>query len=148
MSPCPTPEMLSRLACDLSSGSHFATIYAHIQICSHYQKVLEQLAADASVSLGRAPARLAEPDRPPTIPGFVIEGVLGRGGMAVVYQARQPHLARRVAIKIVSANVGIGAEDRRRWLREAQAIGRIRHPNVVQLHEAGEQGAVFTSSST
>ena len=33
----------------------------------------------------------------------------------------------------------IGAEDRRRWLREAQAIGRVRHPNVVQLHDAGEQ---------
>ncbi len=35
--------------------------------------------------------------------------------------------------------MAIGAEDRRRWLREAQAIGRVRHPNVVQLHEAGEQ---------
>ncbi len=59
--------------------------------------------------------------------------------MAVVYQAWQPHLARRVAIKIVSASALIGAEDRRRWLREAQAIGRVRHPNVVQLHDAGEQ---------
>ena len=69
----------------------------------------------------------------------MIEGVLGRGGMGVVYQAWQPQLARRVAIKVVSASVGIGAEDRRRWLREAQAIGRVRHRNVVQLHEAGEQ---------
>jgi len=69
----------------------------------------------------------------------VIEGVLGRGGMAIVYQAWQPQLARHVAIKVVSANVGIAAEDRRRWLREAQAIGRIRHPNVVRLYEAGEQ---------
>jgi serine/threonine protein kinase len=59
--------------------------------------------------------------------------------MGVVYQAWQPQLARHVAIKVVSASVGIGAEDRRRWLREAQAIGRVRHPNVVQLHEAGEQ---------
>jgi len=76
---------------------------------------------------------------PPTIPGFVIEGVLGRGGMGVVYRAWQPQLARRVAIKVVSASIGISAEDRRRWLREARAIGRVRHPNVVQLHEAGEQ---------
>ena len=59
--------------------------------------------------------------------------------MGVVYQAWQPQLARRVAIKVVSASAGIGAEDRRRWLREAQAIGRVRHRNVVQLHEAGEQ---------
>jgi tetratricopeptide (TPR) repeat protein len=59
--------------------------------------------------------------------------------MGVVYQAWQPQLARRVAIKVVRASVGIGAEDRRRWLREARAIGRVRHRNVVQLHEAGEQ---------
>ena len=59
--------------------------------------------------------------------------------MGVVYQAWQPQLARRVAIKVVSASALIGAEDRRRWLREARAIGRVRHRNVVQLHEAGEQ---------
>ena len=59
--------------------------------------------------------------------------------MAVVYQAWQPQLARRVAIKVVSATIGIEAEDRRRWLREARAIGRVRHRNVVQLHDAGEQ---------
>ena len=87
----------------------------------------------------RGPGRLTEPEHPPTIPGFVIEGVLGRGGTGVVYQAWQPQLARHVAIKVVSASVGIGGEDRRRWLREARAIGQVRHRNVVQLHEAGEQ---------
>ena len=86
-----------------------------------------------------APDELRSWSTPPAIPGFVIEGVLGRGGMSVVYQAWQPQLARRVAIKVVSASALIGAEDRRRWLREAQAIGRVRHPNVVQLHEAGEE---------
>jgi hypothetical protein len=59
--------------------------------------------------------------------------------MGVVYQAWQPQLARRVAIKVVQASAGIGSEDRRRWLREARAIGRVRHPNIVRLHEAGEQ---------
>ncbi len=73
------------------------------------------------------------------IPGFVIERELGRGGMGVVYQAWQPQLARPVAIKVVSVSAGVGTENRRRWLREAQAIGRVRHRNVVQLHEAGEQ---------
>lgn len=59
--------------------------------------------------------------------------------MGVVYQAWQPQLARRVAIKVLSVSIGIGPEDRRRWLREAQAIGRVRHPNVVRLHEAGDR---------
>jgi eukaryotic-like serine/threonine-protein kinase len=139
VSRCPTPETLGQLACDSSCGSQFATIEAHVQTCAHCQQVLERIAVDGSVSEGRCSARLAEPEHTPTIPGFVIEGVIGRGGMGVVYQAWQPHLARRVAIKVVSASIGIGAEDRRRWLREAQAIGRVRHRNVVQVHEAGEQ---------
>jgi hypothetical protein len=69
----------------------------------------------------------------------VIEGVLARGGMGVVYQAWQPQLARRVAIKVVGVSPGISPEDRSRWLRQARAIGRLRHTNVVPLHQAGEQ---------
>ena len=92
MSPCPTPETLSRLACDSASSSHFATMEAHVQMCADCQGVLERLAADASVSEERASGRLAEPEHSPTIPGFVIERVLGRGGMAIVYQAWQPQL--------------------------------------------------------
>ena len=139
MSPCPSPETLGRLAHASSSGSRFAAMEAHVETCSACQDVLERLAADASACEDRGPERLPPPEQPPTIPGFVIERELGRGGMGVVYQAWQPQLARRVAIKVVSASVGIGAEDRRRWLREARAIGRVRHRNVVQLHEAGEQ---------
>jgi tetratricopeptide (TPR) repeat protein len=139
MSRCPTPETLSRLAGQPTVGSHFTTMEAHIETCAACQEVLERLVADPAVSLERGPRRPALPEHPPTIPGFVIERELGRGGMAVVYQAWQPQLARRVAIKVVSASALIGAEDRRRWLREARAIGRVRHPNVVQLHDAGEQ---------
>ena len=108
-------------------------------MCAICQEALERLAADALGSEPRGPARVGEPERPPTIPGFVIERELGRGGMGVVYQAWQPQLARHVAIKVLRDRIAIGAEDRRRWLREARAIGRVRHRNVVQLHEAGEQ---------
>ena len=74
------------------------------------------------------------------IPGFVIEGVLGRGGMGVVYRAWQPQLGRHVAIKVVSRErCNRCGRSPAPWLREVQAIGRIRHRNVVQLHEAGEQ---------
>lgn len=139
MSPCPTPEALSQLAGDSLSGSRFAAMEAHVQLCPSCQEVLERLAADVLGSEGRGPARLADPEPPPTIAGFVIERELGRGGMGVVYRAWQPQLARHVAIKVVGASVGIGAEDRRRWLREARAMGRVRHRNVVQIHEAGEQ---------
>jgi hypothetical protein len=139
MSRCPGPETFGRLADASSDGSSFSAMEAHVAACPDCQGVLERLAVDLSACADREPERRPLREYPPTIPGFVIEGVLGRGGMGVVYQAWQPQLARRVAIKVVSASVGIGAEDRQRWLREAQAIGRVRHPNVVQLHEAGEQ---------
>ena len=139
MSSCPSPETIGQLANARSSGPRYAAMEAHVETCSACQDILERLAAESSECEMHEPERLPPPEQPPTIPGFVIERELGRGGMGVVYQAWQPQLARRVAIKVVSASVGIGAEDRRRWLREARAIGRVRHRNVVQLHEAGEQ---------
>jgi eukaryotic-like serine/threonine-protein kinase len=138
MSSCPSPETLGRLAHASSSASRFAAMEAHVEACPDCQGVLERLASESSRCPDREPERCALREEPPTIPGFVIERELGRGGMGVVYQAWQPQLARAVAIKVVSAGALIEAEDRRRWLREARAIGRVRHRNVVQLHEAGE----------
>jgi len=139
MSSCPSPETIGQFANARLSGPRYAAMEAHVETCFACQDILERLAAESSECKIHGPERLPLPEQPPTIPGFVIEREIGRGGMGVVYQAWQPQLARRVAIKVVSANVGIGAEDRRRWLREARAIGRVRHRNVVQLHEAGEQ---------
>ena len=90
------------------------------------------------------PLNAEDADTPPVIPGFVIERELGRGGMGVVYQARQPELARRVAIKVLTRGPSHDPAGRRRWLREARAMGRVRHPNVVRLHDAGEaSGRLF-----
>ena len=139
MSSCPSPEMLGQLTHASWSASWFTAMEAHVEACLACQGVLERLASESSQCADRKSERHPLREEPPAIPGFVIERELGRGGMGVVYQAWQPQLARAVAIKVVSLGVGIGAEDRRRWLREARAIGRLRHRNVVQLHEAGEQ---------
>ncbi len=112
---------------------------SHVQECASCQEILERLAVSLSHGEEPGPATVVTPLDPLAFPGFVIERELGRGAMGVVYQAWQPRLAHRVAIKVVRASIGIGAEDRRRWLREARAIGRVRHPNVVQIHEAGER---------
>ena len=79
------------------------------------------------------------PEQPPTIPGFVIERELGRGEWGSSIRRGSRNWPAAWPSRSSSASVGIGAEDRRRWLREARAIGRVRHRNVVQLHEAGEQ---------
>jgi WD40 repeat protein len=74
---------------------------------------------------------------PNEIGGYEILNVLGRGGMAVVYQARQPGLGRLVALKWLNAT-GVPGQETARFLREAAAVARMRHPNIVQVYEAGE----------
>jgi WD40 repeat protein len=75
----------------------------------------------------------------PTVDGYRIDHELGRGGMGVVYQARQILLNRTVALKMVLAGAQAPAEAVARFLAEAEAIARVRHPNVVQVYAVGEQ---------
>src|SRR5206468_1365475 len=75
----------------------------------------------------------------PDIPGYELLGVLGRGGMGVVYQARQVKLNRPVALKMILAAGHAGAGERARFRAEAEAIARLQHPNVVQIDEVGEE---------
>jgi WD40 repeat protein len=73
----------------------------------------------------------------PVVAGFEVLGELGRGGMGVVYQARQVALNRLVALKMILAGSHAGPEERRRFRVEAEAIARLRHPNFVQVHDHG-----------
>jgi tetratricopeptide (TPR) repeat protein len=70
--------------------------------------------------------------------GYELVSELGRGGMGVVYLARQRWPARTVALKVILAGVHAGSERRARFLAEADVIGRLQHPHIVQIYEAGE----------
>src|SRR5579871_304377 len=74
----------------------------------------------------------------PIIRGYDVEGILGRGGMGVVYKARQQGLNRRVALKMIRAGIHSGPEAVARFRAEAESVARLVHPHIVQIHEIGE----------
>src|SRR5512140_3037357 len=69
---------------------------------------------------------------------------LGEGGMGVVYRAKDPLIDRVVAIKKMTGTFAEDAEARERFLREARAVGRLQHPNIVTIYELGvEENSPF-----
>jgi len=75
---------------------------------------------------------------------YRIESLLGRGGMSVVYLAEDTRLGRRVAIKVLSAELAADDAFRSRFVRESQLAAGLEHPNIVPVYEAGEaEGQLF-----
>jgi protein kinase-like protein/2TM domain-containing protein len=86
------------------------------------------------------PARLAEA----LGNAYTIEGEIGRGGMGVVYRARDERLQRRVAIKVLPPELAFQQDIRERFTREAQTAARLSHPHIVPIHSVGEdKGLVY-----
>jgi formylglycine-generating enzyme required for sulfatase activity len=74
----------------------------------------------------------------PEVPGYEVLGILGHGGMGVVYRARQLKANRLVALKMIRAVEHATPQERLRFQIETEAVARLQHPHIVQMYEAGE----------
>src|SRR5262245_49847909 len=98
---------------------------SHLDQTADYSRTADILAS----SDGELDAKLVPP-------GYIVSGILGRGGMGVVYRAVQQRLNRPAALKMM-----LGSQDERnlvRFLVEAEAMASVSHPHVAQVYECGE----------
>ena len=165
MEPCPTVEHLRRLLAEELTAAEEEALDVHLRRCAACRRALESLTASDPASgrpgaaggpapspelLRRLKAATASPSRDgrggaaaelrplPHVPGYEITGELGRGGMGVVYRARQVGLNRVVALKMILGGACATEKSRDRFLAEALAVARLQHPNIVQIFETGE----------
>jgi eukaryotic-like serine/threonine-protein kinase len=89
------------------------------------------------------PPGAEEPEsKVPRVAGYEILGVLGEGGMGIVYKAKHARLDRFVALKMIRAGAGARPQDLARFEAEAKAVAAIEHPNIVRIFEIGEYGGM------
>ena len=74
---------------------------------------------------------------------YIIESLLGRGGMSSVYRATDPNLQRTVAIKLIHPHLSEHPEFVKRFEQEAAAVARLRHPNIMLVHDFNHQGGIY-----
>ena len=142
--PPPDPQRVRELfdeAADLAPAEREAFVAAACAgDAALGREVLALLACVSAPTLDALPPGAVRP--PPAMPRaigrFAVQGKLGEGGMGVVYRGRDHALDRDVALKLVNHRGGDDA--RLRLLREAQAMARVAHPNVVPVYEVGEHG--------
>ncbi len=138
---CPSPELITQAT---GPQGLDPAVTAHVAGCPRCAKLLAHGEATAELGAGARPAE--EPEDPllqlprGTLVGrYVLGERLGAGGMGVVYSARDPELARDVAVKFVlrQAETLTQSSGQAFLLREAQSLAKLSHPNVVAVYDAG-----------
>jgi tetratricopeptide (TPR) repeat protein len=131
--PCPTEDQIVALIEQRLDSTVLAAFHEHVDQCPLCQPLITELA--------RASDEASLPVQCETVSKYVLQGLLGQGGMGVVYAAHDPDLNRPVAIKLLhTESEHAAAPLRQRLLREAQAMARLSHPNVVSVYEVGLSG--------
>ncbi len=134
----PSLQCLSRVKEANPSGSDGRTEFLHR--LENHKPPPRGIVGDPTGIFARSPRS----DKPswPVVPGYQIVKELGRGGMGIVYLARQSGLGRFVALKMLRAGSDAQVKERERFSQEAMAVARLRHPHIVQIFDVGEFGGV------
>src|SRR5580658_5190815 len=142
---CPSEEDLARLIGASAEWEGLSGILSHLDSCETCRSLAATLAYRSALEPGRIDAD--SPSLPGVEPGtvvgrYVVLQQVGKGGMGVVFAAYDPTLDRKVAMKFVrSRDVGAGrVAEAERIAREALALARVSHPNVVSVHDGGSYG--------
>lgn len=135
----PSKEQLRDFALGKLSGEEILQCSSHLETCHDCQALVESFPNDRMISLlGSAGVKGSAPSARRLLQGYEILEEIGRGGMAIVYKARQADLGRIVAFKQIREEY-IFAEGLARFRSEATAMASLKHPNIVQIFDVGEQ---------
>ena len=135
MPECPDDNLLIRMAHGGVSGDGLAKLEAHLDGCPGCRTLVAAVAGGSAEADPRAPVQVLNTGE--VMGRYTIERLLGAGGMGVLYVARDTRLDRRVALKLMRPHYA-DELGRARLLREAQAMARLSHPNVVNVFDLGE----------
>jgi WD40 repeat protein/serine/threonine protein kinase/Tfp pilus assembly protein PilF len=171
MNACPSHDELAALLAEELDGAVSAVLENHVETCPSCQRTLARLTqvpvyngSDASVqaprpipeglapeflerlkksrsSAGEPTANAVESAPLPCVPGYEVLAEIGRGGMGVVFKARHLGLQRLVALKMLPPSHFVTEDSKKRFRREAQAIGRLQHAHIVHIFDFGESAA-------
>lgn len=137
---CLSDEQVSAFALGMVSGEERRVIESHIADCGQCGKLVAMVVSaqlsSTSEEAAIADGPLARGDR---VGRYEIEAILGAGAMGTVYAAHDPALDRRVALKLIRAHVA-APDLEARLLREAKAMARLTHPEVIAVYDAGRHG--------
>jgi serine/threonine-protein kinase len=158
-SDCPTEQDLAAFNLGDLPEAALEVITRHLERCPSCDAILDRLEGRADSALaalrypeaardrgrGRAPTPPGAAADLPAVPGYEVLGLLGEGGMGVVYRARHVGLDRLVALKLLRGGSG---KRLARFRAEALADARLQHPHIVQILDIGEhQGQPYLPSS-
>jgi len=142
-----TLDRLEAYLAELHAGrrpdrAHWVAEHPHLAAYLDAMERLDALAPDPQATMSMQPSAASSVVGPPSnVIGedrYELLGELGRGGMGVVYKARQVGLERVVALKMILAGSLASEEQHRRFQAEAKVAARVHHPNIVQVYETGQ----------